>query len=92
MCWRTQELHHENKDRTTRGWHNNATKLNSSSISLFLQGDLSSDNLYQLADSRLSKARADLRAPRTRMKEFGDYHFLQNWLMKSVRGIANNRL
>lgn len=51
-----------------------------------MQGELASEELYKLAQHRLSETRAKLRARTSRMIEYGDYKFLQTWL-NSVRGI-----
>ena len=50
------------------------------------QGELSADALYASANVRLSAVRAQLRARPHRLREFGDYSFLQRWLL-SVRGV-----
>lgn len=51
-----------------------------------LQGELSADALYASASERLSAVGAQLRARPHRLREFGDYSFLQSWLL-SVRGV-----
>ncbi len=51
-----------------------------------VQGELSADALYASARERLSAAGARLRARPHRLREFGDYSFLQSWLL-SVRGV-----
>ena len=51
-----------------------------------LQGELSADSLYASAVERLGDAEAELRARPRRLREFGDYCYLQSWLL-SVRGV-----
>lgn len=50
------------------------------------QGELSADALYASASERLSAVGAQLRERHHRLREFGDYTFLQSWLL-SVRGV-----
>jgi len=52
-----------------------------------LQGELSRDKLYALAQQRYSTVKEHLRNRVVRLQEFGDYRFLQTWLL-AVRGVG----
>ena len=47
---------------------------------------MSVDALYESASERLRYAEAKLLSRASRLREFGDYCYLQKWLM-SVRGV-----
>ena len=51
-----------------------------------LEGDLSRDILLAAVRKRLDAVKKSLCLRDTRIREFGDYHFLQTWLL-SVRGV-----
>ena len=51
-----------------------------------VQGELSRDKLLALAQRRYSSVQEHLRNRRTRLQEYGDYRFLQTWLL-AVRGV-----
>lgn len=46
--------------------------------------------LYTAATERLARAETRLMERKTRLREFGDYHFLQEWLL-AVRGVNLNQ-
>ena len=46
--------------------------------------------LYAAAIERLAKAEARLKERKARLREFGDYNFLQKWLL-AVRGVNLNQ-
>jgi len=52
----------------------------------FPQGSISADHLKLLAETKLAEIGDKLRRRGKRMREFGDYNILQNWLL-SVRGV-----
>ena len=51
-----------------------------------VQGELSRDKLLALAQQRYSSVQEHLRNRRKRLQEYGDYRFLQTWLL-AVRGV-----
>lgn len=52
-----------------------------------LEGELSKEKLHEEAEQRLQKVREHFLSREKRFKEFGDYRFLQTWLLH-IRGIV----
>ena len=52
-----------------------------------MQGELSKEKLYALAEQRLATVREQLRKRTIRFPEYGDYRILQTWLL-AIRGVS----